>query len=129
MSEPAEAKLKFHLQNVDPGASGETVQRLFDEALAAAIEEAGGKSDIDAKAEFEGGFFGAGETVVILWILHALKVGGVAFGTGAATAAGKSFYDDFLAPQLRKRNLLPSKDEPLAQAPAPPPATEPPASR
>ena len=128
MSEATEAKLKFHLQNVDPGASDETVQRLFDEALAAAIQDAGGKSDIDAKAEFEGGFFGAGETVVVLWILHALKVGGVAFGTGAATAAGKSFYDDFLAPQLRKRNLLPSKDEPVAQAPAPP-VTQPPASK
>ena len=125
MSETAEATLKFHLQNVDPGASDETVLRLFDEALAAAIEDAGGKSDIDAKAQFEGGFFGAGETVVVLWILHALKVGGVAFAKGAAGAAGKSFYDSYLAPQLRKRNLLPSKDEPVAPAPA----TEPPADK
>ncbi len=129
MSEAAEAMLKFHLQNVDPSASYETVQRLFDEALAAAIEEAGGKSDIDAKAEFEGGFFGVGETVVILWILHALKVGGVAFGTGAATAAGMSFYNDYLAPQLRKRNLLPSKDQPVAPVPALPPVTEPPRTK
>jgi hypothetical protein len=55
--------------------------------------------------------------VVVLWILHALKVGGVLFGTGAMTAAGKSFYDDFLAPQLRKRNLLPSKLEEVAPKP------------
>jgi hypothetical protein len=124
MSETADVKFRFHLQNVDSGASEETVRHSFDEAMAAAIEKAGGKADIDAKADFEGGFFGVGETVVVLWILHALKVGGVAFGTGAMSAAGKSFYEDFLAPQLRKRNLLPSKIEAVAAQPKP----EPPAS-
>jgi hypothetical protein len=87
--------------------------------MQAAIEEAGGKSAIEPKAEFEGGFLGAGETIVVLWILHALKVGGVAFGTGAMGAAGKSFYEDFLAPQLRKRNLLPSKLEKVTPPLAP----------
>jgi hypothetical protein len=125
MSESTDVKLRFHLQNVDSGASEETVRHSFDEAMEAAIEEAGGKAGIDAKAEFEGGFLGVGETVVVLWILHALKVGGVAFGTGAMTAAGKSFYEDFLAPQLRKRNLLPSKVEAVAIPPKP----EPPASK
>ena len=95
------------------------------ETAEAKLKDAGGRSDIDAKAQFEGGFFGAGETVVVLWILHALKVGGVAFAKGAVGAAGKSFYDNYLAPQLRKRNLLPSKDEPVA----PPLATEPPTSK
>lgn len=123
MSENTDVKFRFHLQNVDSGASEETVRRSFDEAMVAAIEEAGGKGNINVKAEFEGGFLGVGETVVVLWVLHALKVGGVAFGTGAMTAAGKSFYDDFLAPQLRKRNLLPSKVEAVAT----PPKAEPPA--
>ena len=117
MIESTEVKFRFHLQNVDPGSSEESVRELFDEALDAAIQNAGGKSDIDAKGEFEGGFLGAGEAVVILWILHALKVGGAAFGTGAAAAAGKAFYEDYLAPQLRRRNLLPSKIEPVAPQP------------
>jgi hypothetical protein len=117
MSESTDVKLRFHLQNVDPSRNEEAVRRSFDEALQAAIEEAGDQSEIKPKAEFEGGFFGAGETVVVLWILHALKVGGIAFGTGAMTAAGKSFYEKFLEPQLQKRNLLPSKLEEVAPKP------------
>jgi hypothetical protein len=118
MSESADVKLRFHLQNLDPSADVDAVRRSFDDAMQAAIEEAGGESKIKPKAEFVGGFLGVGETVVVLWILHALKAGGVAFGTGAMTAAGKSFYEDFLAPQLRKRNLLPSKLEEVAPKPA-----------
>ena len=108
MSDTSDVKLRFHLQNVDPSASSETVQRLFDEALAAASKDAGG---IQAKAEFEGGLFGVGETVIVLWLFHALKVGSAAFATGAAGAAGKEFYGKYLSPQLQKRNLLPSKLE------------------
>ena len=121
MSENTEEKFRFHLQNVDPSANEEAVQRSFDEAMQAAIKEAGVPTATSPKAEFEGGFLGAGETVVVLWILHALKVGTAAAATGAATAAGKSFYEDFLAPQLRKRNLLPSK---LEQVAPPPPAPQ-----
>lgn len=117
MSESADARLRFHLQNADHSRNEEAVRQSFDEALQAAIEEAGDPAEIRAKAEFEGGFFGAGETVVVLWILHALKVGGIAFGTGATTAAGKSFYEKFLEPQLQKRNLLPSRLEEVAPKP------------
>src|ERR1700682_3844463 len=91
MSESNDVKLRFHLQNADPSADEDAVRRSFDEAMQAAIDEAGVQSEIKPKAEFEGGFFGAGETVVVLWILHALKVGGAAFGTGAMTAAGEGF--------------------------------------
>ena len=49
MSESTEVKLRFHLQNIDPGASEESVRELFDEALNTAIQNAGGRSDIDAK--------------------------------------------------------------------------------
>lgn len=119
MSESTDVKLRFHLKNLDPAADDEAVQRSFDEAMEAAIAEAGGESDVATRSEFEGGLFGVGETVVLLWILHALKVGGIAFGTGAATEAGKHFYNDFLAPQLRKRNLLPSKLEEVPSAPKP----------
>jgi hypothetical protein len=111
VDESTDVKLRFHLQNLDPGASEKVVRQSFDDAMKAAIEAAGDKSNIEAKAEFEGGFLGVGETVVVLWILHALKGAGIAFGTGAVTAAGRSFYEDYLAPQLRKRNLLPSKLE------------------
>lgn len=111
MSETTDGKLRFHLQNVDPDADEATVERSVQEAMDSAIATAGGQADIDAKLQAEGRFLGVGETVVVLWILHALKVGGVAFATGAATEAGKHFYNDFLAPELRKRNLLPTKLE------------------
>jgi hypothetical protein len=114
MSETTDGKLRFHLQNVNPDADEATVERLVEEAMDSAIVAAGGKADVDAKLQPEGRFLGFGETVVVLWILHALKVGGVAFGTGAATEAGKHFYNDFLAPELRKRNLLPTKLEEIA---------------
>lgn len=114
MSETTDGKLRFHLQNVDPDADEATVERLVDEAMDSAIAAAGGKADVEAKLQPEGRFLGVGETVIVLWILHALKVGGVAFGTGAATEAGKHFYNDFLAPELRKRNLLPTKLEEIA---------------
>jgi len=114
MSESTDGKLRFHLQNVDPDADEATVERLVEEAMDSAIAAAGGKADVDAKLQPEGRFLGVGETVVVLWILHALKVGGVAFATGAATEAGKRFYDGFLAPELRKRNLLPTKLEEIA---------------
>jgi len=103
MSEINKGQLRFHLQNLDLDRDSATVQNLAHEALNAAIKAAGGKEDIDAKLEAQGNFLGVGETVVVLWILHALKVGGVAFGTGVAGAAGKDFYERFLAPELRKR--------------------------
>jgi hypothetical protein len=46
MSESTDVKLRFHLQNVDPSADEEAVRRSFDEALQAAIEEAGDQSEI-----------------------------------------------------------------------------------
>ena len=119
MSESIDVKLRFHLQNVDPSRSEEAVRRSFDEALQAAIEEAGDQSQIKPKAEFEGGFFGAGETVVVLLDSPCPKGRGPAFGTGAMTAAGKSFYEKFLESQLQKRNLLPSKLEEVAPKPNP----------
>jgi hypothetical protein len=114
MSETTDGKLRFHLQNVDPDADEATVERLVEEAMDSAIAAAGGKADVDAKLQPEGRFLGVGETVIVLWMLHALKVGGVAFATGAATEAGKHFYNNFLAPELRKRNLLPTKLEGIA---------------
>jgi hypothetical protein len=119
MSESSEAKFTFRLRNVNKAAKPEETQRLFNEAFEAAMAEAGGPDDFQAKTEVIGGLFGLGETAILLWILHALKVGGVAFGTGAAGAAGKSFYERFLEPQLVKRNLLPSKlkDEKTASKP------------
>lgn len=111
MSETNDGKLRFHLKNVDPEADEATVERLVKEAMDSAIAAAGGRADIDAKLEAEGRFLGVGETVILLWILHALKVGGVAFATGAATEAGRHFYKHFLEPALTKRNLLPTRLE------------------
>jgi hypothetical protein len=111
MSESMDGRLEFRLRNVNTSAKPDETQRLFNEAFEAALKEAGAPEEFQAEVEVKGGLFGIGETAIFLLILHALKVGGVAFGTGAATAAGKSFYERFLEPQLLKRNLLPSKLE------------------
>jgi hypothetical protein len=114
MSETNEGQLRFHLQNLDLDRGEATVEHLVEEALNEAITTAGDKEDVDAKLQPEGKFLGVGETVVVLWMVHALKVGGVAFATGALTEAGKDFYARFLAPALLKRNLLPNKPQEIA---------------
>lgn len=119
MSDTNEGQLRFQVQNLDLDRDDATVEQLVKEALSEAITEAGGKQDVDAKLEPEGKFLGVGETIVVLWILHALKIGGVAFATGALTEAGKDFYTKFLSPALLKRNLLPSKPEDIAPSEKP----------
>ena len=107
-------KFRFVIRNEDPGAKPADVRRRLDDALQDALRAAleDGLA-LTAKAETEGGFFGVGETAVILAILHAAKAGAGAFALGAAGAAGKGFYEGYLAPKLRKLNLLPAKLEQL----------------
>ena len=60
----------------------------------------------EAKIEPHGGFAGLGE-ISILLLVKAAKVAGGAAVVGAASAAGKEFYEKHLSPRLRKLNLLP----------------------
>jgi hypothetical protein len=111
------------VRNEDPKAKPADVRRRLNQAVEEAVTAAK-KNDVrvNAKAETEGGFFGLGEMAVILVIAHAAKAGAGAFALGAAGAAGKSFFEDFLAPRLRKLNLLPAKLEEILAKTKPRPA-------
>jgi hypothetical protein len=113
VSKPAEVKFRFVVHNQTPGASESEIRKSLQEAIDDAVKAAHPQLQLKATAEPEGGFGGLGETAVILAVLHSAKVAAGTFALGALTAAGKTFFDDFLAPQLRKRNLLPAKMESL----------------
>ena len=50
MSESTDGKLEFHLRNTNGSAKPDETQRLFNEAFEAALKEAGGPDDFQAKA-------------------------------------------------------------------------------
>jgi hypothetical protein len=111
MKESACAKFRFVVSDQDPDATSASLL----ERLKKGLEEAIRRTQMPATAELEGGFLGLGETAVVLAVWHAAKAAGAAFALGAAGAAGKSFYTDYLAPELIKLNLLPSKFQEINQ--------------
>jgi hypothetical protein len=104
MSEPSEANIRA----------------AVDAALAEAIAEAKAEYDVGAESDVEGGFGGAGETIVVITIWHLLKAAGVAFAKGAVGAAGKAFVEKYLLPKLRARDVVPGDPKEIAP---PDPAT------
>jgi hypothetical protein len=115
----SKAKFRFVIANEDSKASESEVQQRLETATAEAVNAARTKLNMEATSELEGGFGGLGETVVILAIWRAAEAGAAAFAKAVASEAGKSFYGDYLAPRLRKLNLLPAKFEEMRKkAPA-----------
>ena len=109
MSKTQEVRFRFAIRNEDPTATEADIRKRLKKATKKALEEAD-KRTVEASTELEGGFFGIGEAAVILFVVHAL---------GAATAAGKDFYENVLKKQLLKVNLLPSKFKTIPPKPAP----------
>jgi len=121
----ATVKFRFVLRNEDPKAKPTDVKRRLNEAVNDAVKAAKQNNvAIKVKAETEGGFFGLGEMAVVLAIAHAAKAGAGLFAAGAVGAAGKSFFEDYLAPRLRKLNLLPAKLEEIPATTKPGRATK-----
>ena len=108
---------RLSIKNQDPQISNAEVGRLVQRAISQALEDVG--PSLKVYAETEGGFAGLGETTFILSVTHAvehvIKAGTAAFALGALTAAGKAFYENALAPRLRKLNLLPSHFQLIAK--------------
>jgi hypothetical protein len=102
---------RFVITVADPTLTEAQVQSFLEEAIREAAQAASHQlPDLNPLAEFEGGFAGLGEATVILSVLlHAAQAAAAAAGLGAASAFGKMFFENFLAPRLRKLNLLPSK--------------------
>ncbi len=120
MNEDQKAKFRFIIRNQDPAATEADVRKRLREATEKATEEAANarRKPSGASTELEGGFFGLGETAIILAIVHAVKTGAAVAALGTASAAGKDFYDSFLKKELRKLNLLPSKFKEIGSKPA-----------
>jgi hypothetical protein len=110
-SKPEKVLFRFNVSVQDSSLSVKDLRGRLASTTREALAEAQTKLGvIRAKTEKAGGFGGVGETAVILaFIVKALKVGAVAAGTGAAGAAGKMFFEKYLAPRLIKLDLLPSK--------------------
>jgi hypothetical protein len=123
-----EVLFRFAIRNEDPSATEADIRKRLKKATKKALAEAD-KRPSKASTELEGGFFGIGEAAVILFVVHAVEAGTAAAALGAATAAGKDFYESFLKKQLLKVNLLPSKFKAIppkpAQAEQPQPAVKP----
>jgi hypothetical protein len=110
LSTTQETKFRFVIRNQDPQASEADIRKRLKQATTAAVKESqANNAATQASTQLEGGLFGIGETAVILFVAHAVKAGAAAAALGGAGAAGKDFYTAYLAPQLRKWNLLPSK--------------------
>jgi hypothetical protein len=118
LSKTQEVRFRFAIRNEDPTATEADIRKRLKKATKKALEEAD-KRTVEASTELEGGFFGIGEAAVILFVVHAVEAGAAAAALGAATAAGKDFYENVLKKQLLKVNLLPSKFKTIPPKPAP----------
>ena len=118
MTNTQEVRFRFAIRNEDPAATEADIRKRLKKATKKALEKAK-KRTVEASTELEGGFFGIGEAAVILFVVHAVEAGTAAAALGAATAAGKDFYENVLKKQLLKVNLLPSKLKTIPPKPAP----------
>ena len=112
--QPPHERYRFSLEVVDPELKPDDILNFVEEALREALAEsdAAGAADV----ALEGGFFGIGELSVVLIIKTAAALAGGAFVTGMGKKAGEFFFEEYLAPKLRRKNLLPGE---LKKLPAP----------
>jgi hypothetical protein len=117
MSESLVYRLPIHSELAD--SSEAAVRAAVEEALVQAIADAKSEYKVDAESEVEGAFGGVGEGIIIVTILHFLKAGGIEVAKGALEATGAVFVNKYLAPLLRKRNILPGKVESVSTGKSP----------
>jgi hypothetical protein len=111
---------RFALSPQDASLTDAQVRKLLEKATTEAAEAA--KEDgfaVKAKSGAEGGFLDIGEITILLTlaaksatvakIVAAAEVAAKKAGEGVIEAAGAFFFKNYLAPRLRKMNLLPSK--------------------
>ena len=109
---------RFSIRPEDPRLKGADIRVLLEQATEEAVADARSeKHEISAQAELEGGFGGLGEvTVVLSLIVHAGAEVAKTAALAAAGAAGKMFFEKYLAPQLRKHTILSSHLRPATAA-------------
>ena len=111
---------RFALSPQDASLTDAQVRKLLEKATTEAAAAA--KEDgfvVKARSGAEGGFLGIGEITILLTlaaksamvakIVASAEVAAEKAGEGVAGAGGAYFFNHYLAPRLRKMNLLPSK--------------------
>jgi hypothetical protein len=96
----------FSLEVIEPYLSEQRLRELIQEAVEEGLKEIKVDPDL-AEADLEGGFAGVGEVAVILLLKKIGIMIGTGFIAGASEKAGEHFFEQFVAPKLRARNLLP----------------------
>jgi hypothetical protein len=113
----------FTISAQDASLTEARVKRLLAQATAEATTRA--KKDgyeVETRSGLDGGFFGVGETAAVLVLMAksatvtkmlaaaaaAGKVVAAKTAEGGAIAAGGFFFNEYVAPRLRKLNLLPA---------------------
>jgi hypothetical protein len=109
----------FGVKPLDSSMNRAAVSRAVTKATRDALAEARGDDGrLRATPQLTGGLGGVGEAAVLLFVWKAAKVAGGAALAGAGSAAGKAFFENYLAPRLRKLNLLPHGFRAVAPKPS-----------
>jgi hypothetical protein len=128
--------LRFNIRRQDSKLDSTAIRRLVEEATKEAEAAASADNAESAKVQMPGAFGGVGELAFAVHLLLPylqpllpyLQEAGKELAGGVMTGAGEYFFQRYLAPRLRKRNLLPSKVEvktetkPAQESPQTPPA-------
>jgi hypothetical protein len=125
--------LRFNIQPQDPKLDEDQIRLLLEEATKDAETAAKAEHAVSATLQVPGAFAGLGEISIAVNLLLPyldpllpyLEEAGKGIVGGVFTAAGEYFFHEYLAPRLRRRNLLPSDlqvetDAKAAQEPLPP---------
>lgn len=99
--------LRFELTALDRGRSEESLRG----ALSEAISEVQHELELPEKSlesELEGGFLGIGTITVVLVIKKVALAAVLGAASGLGKKASEFLFDEYLAPKLRRRNLIPN---------------------
>ena len=108
MSDVDVQKHDFTIRILDPKLDEHEIKKLIDDAVAEARSELDLDKDV-LFAEVEGAFLGLGEVTAVLVLKKAATIAASGLLAGAAKKAGEFVFENYVAPRLRRANLVPSE--------------------
>jgi hypothetical protein len=96
----------FTLDVLDTRMPESDLRRAISESTQGALEDLKLDSSL-IDADLEGGFAGLGEVAVLLVMKKVGTIVATGVLAGAGQRVGEFFFDQYIAPRLRARNLLP----------------------
>jgi hypothetical protein len=102
-------RFDFTIQPQDPKLGERRIRELLQSATNDAVKAARREHEMSAELTVPGAFGGVGEiAIAVKVLLPYLKDIGSELGRGTLEAAAAYFFTQYLAPRLRKLNLLPT---------------------